>query len=71
MLKTKIYSPINDDVSISAKKLVEMIPTKKNSCVIFGGEPTVHVKGNGKGGRNQELVLQISKLIHNSNNIQT
>lgn len=68
-LKTKIYSPINDDVSISAKKLVEMIPTKKNSCVIFGGEPTVHVKGNGKGGRNQELVLQISKLIHNSNNI--
>ncbi len=68
-LKTKICSPINDDVSISAKKLVKMIPTKKNSCVIFGGEPTVHVKGNGKGGRNQELVLQISKLIHNSNNI--
>lgn len=68
-LKTKVYSSINDDVSISAKKLVEMIPTKKNSCVIFGGESTVHVKGNGKGGRNQELVLQISKLIHNSNNI--
>ena len=35
--------------------------------MIFGGEPTVQVKGKGKGGRNQELVLQILKLIHNSN----
>nr|ABZ08922.1 putative MOFRL family protein [uncultured marine crenarchaeote HF4000_APKG5N21] len=43
-----------------------MIPGKKNSCIIFGGEPTVQVKGKGKGGRNQELVLQILKLIQNS-----
>jgi len=43
-----------------------MISEKKNSCIIFGGEPTVQVKGNGKGGRNQELVLQILKLIHGS-----
>ena len=41
------------------------MPTRKNSCLIFGGEPTVAVKGNGNGGRNQELVLQILKLIHN------
>jgi len=61
---TKVYSPIKHDVSVSAKKIVRMIPGKKNSCVIFGGEPTVQVKGNGKGGRNQELVLQILKLIH-------
>ena len=63
---TKVYSPVKHDVSISAKKLVQMIPKKRNSCVIFGGESTVQVKGNGKGGRNQELVLQILKLIHNS-----
>ena len=63
---TKVYSPVKHDVSISAKKLVQMIPRKRNSCMIFGGEPTVQVKGNGKGGRNQELVLQILKLIHNS-----
>jgi len=63
---TKVYSPVKHDVSISAKKLVQMIPKKRNSCMIFGGEPTVQVKGNGKGGRNQELVLQILKLIHNS-----
>ena len=63
---TKVYSPVNHDVSVSAKKIVRIIPKRKNSCVIFGGEPTVQVRGNGKGGRNQELVLQILKLIHNS-----
>ena len=64
---TKVYSPIKDDIVVAAKKIVQMIPRKKNSCMIFGGEPTVQVKGKGKGGRNQELVLQILKLIHNSN----
>jgi len=63
---TKVYSPIKHDVSVSAKKIVRLISEKKNSCIIFGGEPTVQVKGNGKGGRNQELVLQILKLIHGS-----
>ena len=64
---TKVYSPIKQDVGISAKKIVQMMPRNKKSCLIFGGEPTVQVKGKGKGGRNQELVLQILKLIHNSN----
>ena len=63
---TRVYSPVKHDVSGSAKKIVRMISEKKNSCIIFGGEPTVQVKGNGKGGRNQELVLQILKLIHGS-----
>ena len=62
---TKVYSPVRHDVSISAKKIIQMLPKKRNSCIIFGGEPTVQVKGKGKGGRNQELVLQILKLIHN------
>jgi len=64
---TKIYSSVKDDVSISAKKIVKNIPKRKNSCLIFGGEPTVKVMGSGKGGRNQELVLQILKLTHNFN----
>jgi hydroxypyruvate reductase len=42
-----------------------MIKSSRKSCIIFGGESTVHVKGNGKGGRNQELVLQILKRIQN------
>jgi glycerate-2-kinase len=32
-------------------------PVKKPACLIVGGETTVTVKGRGKGGRNQELVL--------------
>jgi glycerate-2-kinase len=32
-------------------------PLPPPACVIFGGETTVTVLGNGKGGRNQELAL--------------
>ena len=63
---TKIHSSVRDDVGISAKKIMKSISKRKNSCLIFGGEPTVKVTGSGKGGRNQELVLQILKLANNS-----
>lgn len=36
----------------------------KNICVIAGGETTVKLKGNGKGGRNQELALFVLMKIH-------
>lgn len=32
-------------------------PVRSPACVISGGETTVTLKGNGKGGRNQEFVL--------------
>ena len=32
-------------------------PIKKPACIIAGGETTVHLKGRGKGGRNQEMAL--------------
>jgi hydroxypyruvate reductase len=57
-LSTKTVT-ISDDVTKAAVKLFSLIPRKKNSCIIFGGETTVQVKGNGKGGRNQELVLRL------------
>lgn len=37
----------------------------KDFCLIFGGEITVEVKGTGKGGRNQQLALEFSNLLHN------
>jgi len=52
---------ISGDVISASKKLLRSFPKKKNSCLIFGGETTVHVRGKGKGGRNQELVLHILK----------
>lgn len=36
----------------------------KSICLIFGGETTVEVKGSGKGGRNQQLALEYSKVMH-------
>ena len=41
-----------------AKQLKEERRKRKNPfCLIAGGETTVTIKGNGKGGRNQELAL--------------
>ncbi len=39
---------------------------KKPSAFIFGGETTVTVRGNGKGGRNQEFVLAAVPLLSDS-----
>jgi len=61
---TKIFS-ISGNIELASKKLVKIIPKKKNTCIIFGGETTVTVIGNGKGGRNQELVLRILQKIQN------
>jgi hydroxypyruvate reductase len=33
-------------------------PLRRPSCIISGGETTVKINGNGKGGRNQEFVLR-------------
>lgn len=48
---------------------VEVDFTEWKICLIASGETTVHVKGTGKGGRNQEMVLSfLSKLVHYQQN---
>lgn len=54
---------LSGDVATASSKIVLNIPKKKNSCIIFGGETTVKVVGDGKGGRNQELVLRILEKL--------
>lgn len=55
-LNTIIFSDHFKGISSeSAKTLIDNTPDK--SLLLAGGETTVKVKGNGKGGRNQELVL--------------
>ncbi len=48
------------------KMLLNFFIKKRAKCLLFAGETTVRVLGNGKGGRNQELCLgvinEISKL---------
>ena len=41
----------------------------KPQCLIFGGETVVHLRGNGKGGRNQELALTAAKYISGMQNV--
>ncbi len=38
---------------------------KKPGCLLFGGETTLEVKGNGLGGRNQHLALSAAEMIMN------
>ncbi|MBD3282151.1 MAG: DUF4147 domain-containing protein [Candidatus Portnoybacteria bacterium] len=58
---TEIYSfKIKGEAKETAKKLLDSIKSKNKKppqLILAGGETTVTVKGRGKGGRNQELVL--------------
>jgi len=61
-----LKNSINEDVEIVCKKLLDFCDTNRKGCFIFGGEATVLVKGEGKGGRNQHLVLTfLSQLPKN------
>lgn len=40
-------------------------PVSRPACVILGGETTVTIKGDGKGGRNQELALAAALAMQN------
>lgn len=39
-------------------------PVKAPACLISGGETTVTIRGDGKGGRNQEFALAAARDIH-------
>jgi len=63
---TNIVHSLNSDVKVATKKIIKTLESSKKQCLIFGGETTVNVRGNGKGGRSQELVLRILQELHNS-----
>lgn len=52
--------PLEGDVDRAAKTIVES--AKEPGVFLFGGETTVRLKGDGLGGRNQELALQVALL---------
>ena len=57
--ETILRSNINGNVDVVSKQIVTDLLNNKDKLIIYGGETTVKVSGNGKGGRNQELVLRI------------
>ncbi len=61
MLSSQLTGETQDAAEFHAAILKEILqsghPAKPPVCLLSGGETTVTLRGNGKGGRNQEFVL--------------
>jgi hydroxypyruvate reductase len=53
------------DVEDAAQFILQSALQNPAETLIFGGETTVTIRGNGKGGRNQELALRVAMLAEN------
>lgn len=63
-LKAFIYSDrVQAEAKLIGKKLINQ--TKNSSILLAGGETTIHVRGKGRGGRNQALVLSSLPYLKN------
>ena len=59
--RLQLTPTLDEDVEKRLRKAIsEAKREKRTLCVLAAGEPTVVVKGKGKGGRNQHLALQVS-----------
>jgi len=56
-------------IALSMKLLDEVSNRPRPFCLIAGGETTVTLKGNGKGGRNQELALAAVNELRDMQNV--
>jgi glycerate-2-kinase len=73
---TIISTELSGEASLVAKDLAkaaldrkEMLRRGEKACLIAGGETTVTVKGDGKGGRNTELALAFGIEIQGESGI--
>lgn len=57
---------LSDRLTGDAKKIGKVLlsETRPKEILLAGGETTVHVEGNGVGGRNQTLVLATLPFVH-------
>ncbi|MDO4198500.1 MAG: DUF4147 domain-containing protein [Erysipelotrichaceae bacterium] len=60
-INTPLTCDIYDAVSVISSYIKEY---DKDTAIIFGGEITIGVKGNGLGGRNQHLSLSLLPLLN-------
>ena len=59
----KLFTSIMREVVMFGRPL----PAAPGCCIIAGGETTVTIKGDGKGGRNQEMALAAAKGLSDMN----
>jgi hydroxypyruvate reductase len=50
-------------MSLASEIVFQRRPLRRPACIISGGETTVKVTGQGKGGRNQEFVLHCVRRL--------
>lgn len=58
--------PIIGDVQKAAEEILTVVRNSDEKLILFGGETTVNLTGNGLGGRNQELALRVALLLEQS-----
>lgn len=71
-IETKIIAePLQGDVAGVAQGLLALArePLMQTCCYLLGGEATVVVSGEGKGGRNQHLCLSLLDLLEGDTDI--
>jgi len=60
---TVITKPLMGDVQAAVNQIIDTLKSLNKTdsfAIAFGGETTVKIKGDGKGGRNQELALRFA-----------
>lgn len=62
-LVKKVETPMEGDVLEMVEKIIEIAKESQENCILFGGECTVEVKGDGEGGRNQHAALLMLREI--------
>lgn len=56
----RVFSGMARDIALGS------LPPQCPACVLAGGETTVTIHGNGKGGRNQEMALSFLQALETS-----
>ena len=73
ILSSSIEGDTRDAAAWHAQIALEVLsssnPIPVPACIISGGETTVQVRGEGKGGRNMEFALQTAPLIDGFENL--
>jgi glycerate 2-kinase len=60
---------VADQLVATAIKFQNDPATKNPCCLLFGGETTLSVNGNGSGGRNQHMALYVATLLKDKEGI--
>jgi glycerate 2-kinase len=67
-----IDAELHGDVESVCESVLNMAESFKNNkdiqkpaCLLYGGETTIKIRGNGRGGRNQHLALSASIKLRN------